>query len=135
MAGRPSKDLSRYKEEILQLVNRGYTYESITHHLADQHHVQVADRTLRRQCSIWGVQKHRKPVDSPQLRARIATLFNESSLQDPDILRVLEREGYSIGARTLRRIRRRMGLYQRASPGDREDASTTKAKTGSEHGP
>ncbi|KAL1997028.1 hypothetical protein VTN49DRAFT_7893 [Thermomyces lanuginosus] len=118
MAGRPSKDLSRYKEEILQLVNRGYTYESITHHLADQHHVQVADRTLRRQCSIWGVQKHRKPVDSPQLRARIATLFNESSLQDPDILRVLEREGYSIGARTLRRIRRRMGLYQRASPGE-----------------
>ena len=61
--GRPPKDLSPFQDEILELVNEGYTYMYIKSHLEYQHGVRVGLRTLERQCSRWGVQKKRKPVN------------------------------------------------------------------------
>lgn len=122
MAGRPSKDISRYKEEIIDLIDQGLSYSAIVSHLANRHDTQIGLRTLERRCKDWGIQRIRKPVDSPQLRARISTLFYQCCLQDKDILHVLKCEGYSIHPKTLRRIRVGMGLHQRISPFNQDEA-------------
>jgi len=121
--GRPPKDLSPFQDEILELVNEGYTYMYIKSHLEYQHGVRVGLRTLERQCSRWGVQKKRKPVDSRELRDRISTLFKEGCFTDKKIMRTLNLEGVSIHKKTLQRIRRDMGLYQRISPFNQEETN------------
>lgn len=43
--------------------------------------------------------------DTPQLRARIATLFYQSCLPERTLLTALKHEGYVTNARALARIR------------------------------
>jgi hypothetical protein len=54
-----------------------------------------------------------EPKDSPQLWARISTLFFERCATDKEMLYILEKEGYKIGEWSLRNIRKKLGLNRR----------------------
>ncbi|OXV10153.1 hypothetical protein Egran_02085 [Elaphomyces granulatus] len=122
MAGRPSKDILRYKDEIIELFLQGSTNRNIVSYLSDNYNVEIGHRTLERRLAEWGVRKNHQNIDTPQLRARISVLFFQCCLGDKDILYVLQREGYSINARGLSRIRKSMGLLRRVSPFDQEES-------------
>jgi hypothetical protein len=122
MAGRPSKDLLCYKDEIVGLFLQGSTNRDIVSYLFNNYHIEIANRTLKRRLAEWGVRKNERNDDTLQLRARISVLFFQCCLEDRDMLTVLEREGYSINARGLSRIRKDMGLIRRISPFNQEEA-------------
>jgi translation initiation factor IF-1 len=122
MAGRPKKDISLYRDEILKLLSNGQTYENIRSHLIITYKVTVSSRTFAQRLAEWGVKRKNKPVDSSQLRIRISTLFFNFCLEDKDMLRVLHKDGYEITARVLRRIRKDMGLLRRRDAFNQEEA-------------
>lgn len=108
--------------EILSLLDQRRSYQWIADYLGEHHDFSVSAVTLRRACRTWGIRRRRENIDSPRLRARIAILFYEWCLTDKKILTVLRKEGFDISHRVLQDIRRKMGLYQRVSPLNREEA-------------
>ena len=46
--------------------------------------------------------------------ARIKVLFYQVGLEETDVITVLHQDGYAINRRTLRRIRKGLGLVRRA---------------------
>lgn len=122
MAGRPSIDLSPYKDTIISLFQSDMTAEDISAYLCTKYAVNVEQKTIRRRLLQWGVRKRVRTDDTPQLRARIAVLFYQGFLPEHTILTALRSEGYSINARALARIQKRLGMKQRINPGDADEA-------------
>jgi hypothetical protein len=122
MAGRPRKDLSLYKDEILKLFSDDWTYDNIRFHLRTTYGVIISCRTFNERVTEWGIRRNNKPVDSPKLRIRISTLFFDFCLNDKDMLRVLQKDGYQIKARVLSQIRKDMGLHRRRDSFGQEEA-------------
>ena len=121
MAGRPAKDISLYRDEISNLISDGLTYNAIRTHLSTVYGVETSSRSFARYLAKWNIGKYNKPVDCPELRMRISALFF-TCLQDKNILKILQKEGYKIKARVLQQIRKDMGLLRRVDPFNQKEA-------------
>jgi hypothetical protein len=117
-------DLEFHKEEIISLFHSGHNADFIANHISQQLEiVNISERTIRRRLQQWGVFKRLRTQDSSQLRARITVLFYEC-LEDEEMLDALHREGYVLGDRALKRIRKDIGLSRRFSILEREKSNT-----------
>jgi hypothetical protein len=122
--GRPSKNLTPYRDQITELFQNGAMVDNILRFLKSCHNIEIGKRTLERALSSWDVKKNTRTSRTSQLRARISVLFFQCCLEDKDMLRALQQEGYKISYWTLQRIRREMGLVRRISPSDVEEVET-----------
>ncbi|GLA56245.1 hypothetical protein AnigIFM63604_006246 [Aspergillus niger] len=110
----PFIDLEPYKAEIISLFHEGHSTAHIASIIEAQHHVRVGERTIKTRLSGWGVSKRdRTATTDSSLHSRIKELFFERCLSDAEILRTVRNEGYTVSARTLRRIRMEQGLVRR----------------------
>jgi hypothetical protein len=128
-SGRQSIDISSYKAEIIEHFLSGTSIQQIALHLSDVCQVQIHERTIQRRLREWKISKRVKTDDTPQLRARVAVLFYQCCLSDKDILYVINKEGYSIGAWGLKRLRKELNLPRRVSSIDREEAERALLET------
>ena len=88
--GRPSKDLSGFKELIEELyLNQQLSAENIRHQLATEYNTVVSTRTLRSAIANWGFYKTTSLEDTPELRIYISTCFYLLGLEDNEIAHVL----------------------------------------------
>jgi len=128
--GRPSKDISGFRELIYDLyLNEHHSAVNICHLLASDYQTVVSIRTLRSAIANWGMHKTVSLEDTPELRMRISTCFYLLGLEDVEMLHVLRDDGrvfwdhsqlrflitsgYQLSKRSLQTLRLKMGLRYR----------------------
>ena len=118
-------DLDPYKDEILALIALKKTNAEIIRYLHDSYQTQLADHTLRRRLKEWNISIRKWTQDTPALRDRITSLFF-NGLNDDQLYRALQTEGYQLGARALPRLRYELGLKHslRTAEGQQEAEET-----------
>jgi hypothetical protein len=111
---RPSINLEPYKAEIIDLFKNNTSCSSLAEFLSDQYGVEVQERTIRSRLQTWGIQKQNRTASTNTvLHARIKVLFFQVGLEEKDLFRVLDHEGFNITPRTLKYLRHRLGLFRR----------------------
>jgi hypothetical protein len=114
---RTSIDLEPFKEEILQLVQDGLSSANIAAHFRVRHGFTVSERTIKSRLQGWGTRRRNLNVNTDsRLRDRIRALFFEQGLEDKEMLRVLQDEGFPISLGSLGRLRRTLNLRRRENP-------------------
>lgn len=114
---RPSINLEPYKAEIIFLFQHDNSADSIASILRDKYNLQVQNRTIRSRLQVWGIRKHNRTTTSDTvLHQRIRILFFQVGLEEKDLLRTLQAEGFEITQRTLYRLRLQLGLRRRTNP-------------------
>lgn len=109
-------NLEPYRDDIIALYHHGISSDSISRTLESCHNIQVKERTIQSRLRKWGIRKrHRTTTGDEALHARIKMLFIQDRLTDKAMLNMLQKEGYGISERTLRRLRFKLGLHARAS--------------------
>ena len=113
MAGRPSIDLTLYKDLIINRFQDGISADAISDLLLVHHQISVKPWTI--QCCLleWQVSWCPKCNDNPQLQCQIAVLFYQCCLSDKNILWVLQKEGYCVTPHSLECIQKAMGIKQK----------------------
>jgi hypothetical protein len=92
--GRPSKDLTGYKDLIEQLyLEDNLTGKEIIKLLAEEYSFVISLRKFNTCIKEWNFRKQEQVEDSPQLRARISTCFYLLGLEDSEMLMMLKEEG------------------------------------------
>ena len=115
-AGRPSKGLENFKDEILNRVRiEKWKQQDIVDWLADNHDIKINIRTLGRCLKNWDALQQDRTVDTEDLRKRINFLLREWRLSDEKRLKMLQEEGFKITARGFVRIRKELG-FKRLEP-------------------
>ncbi|KAL4965070.1 uncharacterized protein BDV14DRAFT_189871 [Aspergillus stella-maris] len=108
---RPSIDLEPYRQEICDLYQTGTFIDNIALLLANKYYIKVTPRTLKTRLKKWGASKqNRTASNDTALHSRIKVLMYQVGLNEAEILRILQLEGFDIQARTLKYIRQRLGL-------------------------
>ena len=109
-------NLEPYRDDIITLYHHGISSDSISRTLESCHNIRVKERTIQSRLRKWGIRKrHRTTTGDEALHARIKILFIQDRLTDKAMLNMLQKEGYAISERTLRRLRFKLGLHPRAS--------------------
>lgn len=113
--GRRTIDLDRFKAEIISLYSQSNDTQSIATILKDTHGISVGARTVQRRLLEWGVRQRadKDTAKSEALQRRINTLIRDDKLRTREVLRILEEEGMAISERTLRKIRKQLGIVLR----------------------
>jgi hypothetical protein len=84
-----------YKDEIIQLFQDGMSSQNIAAHIWARHGISVAERTIKSRMQEW--QRNRAPSNTHSaLGDRVTTLFFEHGLEDKEMLRFLQDEGFDI---------------------------------------
>lgn len=111
---RPTIDLEPYKAEITALYQRNEPVVAIQDYLKESFNLQLSKRTLESRLQEWGLLHQDRTVSiNTDVQARIKVLFFQVGLEDKDILYVLHQEGVTLASRTLRRMRKSLGLVRR----------------------
>lgn len=114
---RPSINLEPYKAEIISLFQNDNSSASITTILRTKYNLEVTDRTIKSRLQKWNIRKRNHAIVSDTiLHARIQILFFQNGLEEKELLRALQDEGFEIAPRTLQRLRLRLGLQRRTNP-------------------
>ena len=110
MARQRQLDLTPFHDQIAVSIASGCHYEFIRTTLEAATDTPMSRRTFTRRLRELGIST--KPIveDSPALRARIRHTFSTHALTDAETMDVLASEGFKVSIRTLRRIRKDMGL-------------------------
>lgn len=113
--GRRAVDLDRFKAEIISLYTQNNSTNNISTILKDTHGVSVGAKTVHRRLQDWGVRlrKVRGAADKEEIQRRVNTLIRDDKLRTRDVLRILEEEGTPISERTLRNVRKQLGIVLR----------------------
>ncbi|KAJ5646493.1 hypothetical protein N7490_002865 [Penicillium lividum] len=105
---RPTINLDPYKDEIIVLLSEGKSAQDLMIMLKERHNVTIGISTLKKRLQKWEVVRSRQ---SDTVQNRVAQLLPR--LNTKEILEVLQEEGTPSSARTLQRIRRRLGIRLR----------------------
>lgn len=113
--GRRALDLDKHKVEIISLFNQHTSTTAISKVLKDTHGISVGAKTIHRRLLDWGVRQRavRGTAEKEQIHRRVNTLIRDDKLRTRDVLRILEEEGMPISERTLRKIRKQLGIVLR----------------------
>jgi len=117
-------DLTPFHDQIAALIASGCHYEFIRTTLEAATGTPMSRRTFTRRLRELGITT--KPIveDSPELRARITLMFSTQTLTDAETMDVLASEGFKLSIRTLRRIRKDMGLRKNRRGGVQKTVRT-----------
>jgi hypothetical protein len=108
-------DLEPYKAEIIRIFQND-SIESVIQYLQHHHQLQAKRTTIKNWLRRWEIRKlNPKVTTDAELHARIKVLFYQVGLEETDMITVLHQDGYAINRRTLRRIRKGLGLVRRAA--------------------
>lgn len=130
---RTAINLGPHKDEIIQLFRDGMSSRNIAAHIRERHGISAAERTIKdisgsdigplfwprvvrprttkARMQEWRVRKRNRTLNTDSaLRDRVKTLFSERGLEDREILRFLQDEGFEITLRSLGRLRRGLNL-------------------------
>ncbi|KAL3428760.1 hypothetical protein BDV09DRAFT_203923 [Aspergillus tetrazonus] len=114
--GRPSINLEPYKDEITELYLNNTVPNRIAEYLADSYGISATPRTIESRLRRWGVKKSNRTASTDQvLHARIMVLFYQVGLEEKELLKVLQLEGFKIEASTLKYVRHKLGLLRRTT--------------------
>jgi DNA polymerase III delta prime subunit len=112
-----SKNLESYKTEIIFLFQNNNSSSVIARILLNKYDLKVTSRTIESRLQNWRIRKYNRTATADTiLHARIRVLFFEVGLEEKDLLRALQNEGFEITARILRRLRHQLGLQRRTNP-------------------
>jgi len=128
MPGRSAINLEPYKEEIIQLVRDGLSTSNIAAHVRVRHGITVSERTIKSRLKEWGTRRRNQAQNfntDSALRDRIKALFFEYGLEDKEMFRVLQDEGFQISLRSLGKLRRSLNLHRRENPTQAEQRTST----------
>lgn len=120
--GRPQTLTIEILPNLTEWVEQRKTQKEILRLLLDEFGITCSRPTLARRIRQWGLQRRSQNHPSSYLCERIQTLFFEQALQEADLYRTLQREGFQITRRKLQQIRLDMGLIRRLSPEQNEIA-------------
>lgn len=114
-AGRRALDLDKHKSEIISLYSRPTSTKDISTILKDTHGISVGSKTLQRRLQEWGVRQRavRGAPEREEIQRRVNTLIRDDKLRTREVLRILDEEGKSVSERTLRKIRKQLGIVLR----------------------
>ena len=113
---RPSIDLESYKTEIISLFQNSNSSASIASLLQNKYNLEVRERTIKSRLQEWGIRKRNRTTTSDTiLHARIKILFFQNGLEEKELLRALQDEGFDITHRTLKRLHTQLGLRRRTN--------------------
>lgn len=117
MAPPRNLDLAPYHAQITALISSGCTHEFIRTTLEAATGTPMSRRTFTRRLREMGIST--KPIveDSPAFRESIRHIFSTQALTDADTIDVLASEGFKLSVRTLRRMRKDMGLRKNCRGG------------------
>jgi len=87
-----------------------FTVDQIVRHLHEEHNVQITSRTVQRRLKDWSVRRRAATIVSDELKQRIQYLFFEISLDDKEMLKVLQSEGFQLNKWALIRLRFELNL-------------------------
>lgn len=112
---RPAINLELYKAEIIALLESGTNINEICDFLQQQYDIKVHYRTLSSRLRDWGIRKNSPYTvrHEPEFLERVKYLFLEIGASEAEMLQILQKEGFQVNARTLRRVRTEMGLVRR----------------------
>ncbi|KAF2755423.1 hypothetical protein EJ05DRAFT_512938 [Pseudovirgaria hyperparasitica] len=118
--GRPRKYdyLDNYQTEIIALYTDNTTVSQLMVYLQEKHGITVPDRSIKRRLRDWGIYKHRRKVQTDEIKDRIQGFWDEGLLDD-DMTKILKDEGYPMSKGSVRRLRTEMGLKRRDANGGR----------------
>lgn len=105
----PPIDLDPYKDEIINMVRRGEANGAILTTLANDYGISVSLRTLKNRLGQWGIRRSTQDAALDRLVLQLYTM----ALSSDEVLRVLQEQGNTMTERTLRRIRKRLGICLR----------------------
>lgn len=104
--GRPSINLEPYKDEITELYLNNTVPSRIAAHLDNHYGISATSRTIESRLRRWGVKKSNRTASTdPVLHARIMILFYQVGLEEKELLKVLQLDGFKIEASTLKYVR------------------------------
>lgn len=114
-AGRRALDLDKHKDEIISLYSRPTSTKDISIILKETHGISVGSKTLQRRLQDWGVRQRavRGATEREEIQRRVNTLIRDDKLRTREVLRILDEEGKSVSERTLRKIRKQLGIVLR----------------------
>ena len=115
-----SIDLNLYREEIADLLYSGKTISDLVKYLKDTYEVEISICTLKRRLRTWHITVRPSAQDTSALRDRISELFF-NGLDEQQLLRTLQQEGYQTGKYSLVRIRKELGLKRRLRTNEEQD--------------
>jgi hypothetical protein len=117
MAPSRNLDLAPYHLQITALISNGCTYEFIRTTLEVATGTPMSRRTFTRRLRELGIST--KPIveSTPALRAQIRHIFSMQALTDPETIDALASEEFKLSVRTLRRMRKDMGLRKNCRGG------------------
>ncbi|KAL4972835.1 hypothetical protein BDW66DRAFT_162600 [Aspergillus desertorum] len=95
--GRPSINLEPYKDEITGLNLNNTVPNRIAEYLANSYGVSATPRTIEARLRRWGIKK------------------SNLGLEEKELLKVLQLDGYKIEASTLKYLRHKLGLFRRTT--------------------
>lgn len=108
-------DLSAQRQTITWWINQEkWTMSRVIETLAIEHGISISDNTLKRNLNAWGIHVRPHIKVTPEMRQRIYDLFyQERYYTDPQMTKILMREGFVISSRKLAKLRKEMGLSKR----------------------
>lgn len=112
---RPSADLDNYKVLITKLfAEDNLPIIDITRQLNLEYGLDVDHHIVSRRITAWSItRKYPRVSADQQLHDRILFHYNKN-LDDEQILKELQAEGYEIGGRTLHRLGQKLGMKRRS---------------------
>jgi uncharacterized protein len=115
--GRPQScpTLDDYKELITKLFSEDdIPIIDIARRLNLEHGLDISERTISRRLTTWNVPRKKQRVPPTQeLKDRILFHYNKN-LNDEQITKALQTEGYEIKPRNLARMRQKLGMRRRS---------------------
>lgn len=104
------------------MARRGESDEAISIALANLYGVTVSRRTIGYRLVEWGISRPAQPQrirsSEEEILDRLVMQLYKMSLSSDGVLRVLHKQGYTMSERTLRRIRKRLGISLRCTDPD-----------------
>ena len=103
---RPHHPIDQHRDYITHLYLNGISRSWITYKLRKHHHVAVNCRTLSRRIANWGLPRQQgRTKESPELIDATHDLIFRIGLTEKQTLSILQRQGWPITKRGLKRIR------------------------------
>lgn len=114
MVGRHKVNLDSHRERIIEQYQAGISVNQICSELNEVQDVPIVRRTLERRLKEWGIPlKQVRTVTTNHLQGRLRDLYYHTGMNDGQLQRKLQAEGYTISKDGLANMRRGLGIYRR----------------------
>lgn len=121
----PAKiNLDAQHDDIRKWVSECVPQEDIRARLLMEHNVRISSATMKLTLKRLGIRYNSRAPrikTTPELKTRVAYMFNELRLSDEETVDMLRAEGFEVNLLRLRRLRREVGLFKRTVKSQAED--------------